>query len=196
MKKWISQTEKSLLKTPIFEVLLSHCKAEDRTKEFNFYLLKTHDWANIIPVTVDGNIVMVKQFRVGTGDYTLEFPGGVIDKEDAEPQNGATRELIEETGYVPLPNARCLNLGWTHPNPAIQNNRCHSFAIGPVKKEREQNLDPGELLSVVELSPKELLAEITSGRMTHALMLITAFLLIRNSLSTQEGLLRELKALR
>lgn len=48
---------------------------------------------------IDGELILVSQFRPPTGRYTLEFPAGLIDPgEDA--MTAGLRELTEETGYV------------------------------------------------------------------------------------------------
>src|SRR5215470_13947605 len=62
--------------------------------------------------------------RDGTGEVTLEIPGGAIDRGDADPLAAARRELREETGYEA---SEWVNLGFVHPNPAIQSNRCYTF---------------------------------------------------------------------
>src|SRR6476469_5123856 len=86
-------------------------------------VLDVPDWCNIIPVRKDGRIVMVRQFRFGAWQPSLEIPGGIVDPGE-DPQTAAVRELAEETGYRP---ARVIALGHVHPNPALQPNRCHSF---------------------------------------------------------------------
>ncbi|HVL26255.1 MAG TPA: NUDIX hydrolase [Thermomicrobiales bacterium] len=54
--------------------------------------------AVIVPVTVDGHLLMIRQYRYVIDDYLLELPAGVLDPgEDA--LTAARRELIEETGH-------------------------------------------------------------------------------------------------
>jgi ADP-ribose pyrophosphatase len=52
----------------------------------------------IVPVTTDGKVLFIRQFRYATGDYLLELPAGLID-EGEDPIESAKRELIEETSY-------------------------------------------------------------------------------------------------
>ena len=129
----------------------------------------------MIPITAEGKIVLVKQFRAGTLTAALEFPGGVMESSDADVQATALREMTEETGYEALPHARCKVIGTSFPNPALQDNRVHSLVVGPVKRTRPQSLDPSEDIEVVEVAIDELPQLIRSGQFTHALMLTTLF---------------------
>jgi ADP-ribose pyrophosphatase len=182
-KVWFCHEEKSIAKYPLIELIEKHCRSQDQTKSARFVTVKTGDWCNAIAWTDQGNIVMVRQFRVGIDDFTLELPGGVIDASDKDPQAAALRELEEETGYVPLPGATCTNLGWAFPNPAIMNNRCYSVAVGPVEKRRAQKLDPGEMIDVLEVPFGEIPSRILKGEIRHALMLNNFFLWLLRSKS-------------
>jgi 8-oxo-dGTP pyrophosphatase MutT (NUDIX family) len=153
-----------------------HCRSsEDAQKRHRFYLFESRDWCNVIPVTEDGKVVFVRQFRVGINAHTLEVPGGVMDDADKNPQAAAIREMAEETGYEPIEGFRCETLGWSYPNPAIQDNKVHLFIVGPVRKTREQKLDFGEMIDVVEIPIEEIPERILKGEISHALML-NAFL--------------------
>ena len=174
---WICDAEQTLLASPVMSVVEQLCHSSEDGRQFKFYLLRSRDWCNIIPITEDGKIVLVKQWRIGIAAHTLEMPGGVSDPEDPDFQASALREMEEETGYVALPGAQVRSLGWTHPNPAILNNRCHSFIVGPVRRTNQQRLDPGEMIEVIEVPIRELPERILDGEFTHALML-NAFLFL------------------
>ncbi|MBY0472071.1 NUDIX hydrolase [bacterium] len=180
--QWIPIKERFLHESPSMQIVERTCQSsEDSERQYRFYLLRSRDWCNIIPITAEGKVVMVKQHRLGVDADTLEIPGGVCDSEDSDHQTAAIRELIEETGYAPEPGAECLSLGFSHPNPAIQNNRVHSFIVGPVKKKQAQNLDPGEMIEVVEVPLEEIPQRIVQGEITHSLMLNTFFYLLLKS---------------
>jgi ADP-ribose pyrophosphatase len=93
-----------------------------------YHRLSCKDWVNVVPVTASGQVVLIKQYRVGNDRQTLETPGGVMDPGERDPTAAALRELEEETG---LTSQRILPLASINPNPAIMTNRLHMFiALG------------------------------------------------------------------
>lgn len=177
--RWKTIRERILVDSPVIQFIARETESQQefQKKHHTFYLMKSRDWCNVIPVTATGKIVLVKQHRLGTDETSIEFPGGVCDLEDQDPLATAIRELKEETGYTPLPGAKSQELGWTHPNPAIQNNRCFNCIVGPVEKTTSPSLDSGELMETLELSVAEVLDLIQSGQMRHSLI-INAFLFL------------------
>lgn len=189
---WVCTEEKTLLSSPVMEIVQRDCRSSEDGRPHRFFLFRSRDWCNVIPVTEDGKVVMVRQYRIGISDHTLEIPGGVSDPGDADGAAAAVREMTEETGYVPLPGARCVDLGWTHPNPAIQDNRVHSFLVGPVRLERKQKLDVGEMIEVVEVPIVEIPERIARGEIRHALILNAFLLLALRDSSVGDALRRAL----
>ena len=125
------------------------------------------DWVNVVPVTVNDEVVLVRQFRFGTWSNTLEIPGGMLDAgEDA--LAAASRELEEETGYRP---AKVTPLGVSHPNPAIFDNRLHTFLAEGCVRVHDGRPDASEDLQVVVVPRQELRALVTRGEITHSLVL-------------------------
>jgi len=131
---------------------------------------------------------VVEQFRHGIDAPTLEIPGGGCDPGE-HPAEAARRELREETGFV---SKQWVALGSCTPNPATQNNRCHTFLALDCDPDGALELDPAEELQVWAFSWPEWQACMRSGEIHHALVL-SAFQL----LSLWEGwpeLLRRLEA--
>jgi 8-oxo-dGTP pyrophosphatase MutT (NUDIX family) len=139
--------------------------APERPGARSFHVLRCRDWACVVPVTPEGNIVLVRQYRVAIGDLTLEPPGGVIEPGQT-PAEAAARELLEETGYA----GSIEPLGEVHPNPAILDNRTHLFIARNAVKVAEPTFDGhGERCETVVFSPEELQQAVQSGRITHVI---------------------------
>ena len=171
-RRWETLETERVYSTPIFD-LHRRKSAHPHRGERNFYVLSAPEWVNIIPLTPQGEVVMVRQYRHGISDFTLEIPGGMIDAEDPDPAEAARREMREECGYD---SSRIIRLGQVHPNPAIQPNLCHLFFASDVRKIGEPNPNLGgaeetevELVPLISIKPM-----IAGGKITHALV-ITAF---------------------
>lgn len=89
----------------------------------SYSVMRCPDWVNVIAFDVDGRLALVRQFRHGVGEYTVEFPGGIVD-EGMGALETAKSELLEEVGLI---SAEWHHLGSFRPNAALQNNWCHSY---------------------------------------------------------------------
>jgi 8-oxo-dGTP pyrophosphatase MutT (NUDIX family) len=134
-----------------------------------FVLMECPDWVNILPFTADGRLILVRQFRHGIGGPTWEIPGGVLEP-DEPPEQGAQRELREETGHVP---EKLELLARIHPNPAFQANTCHLFLATGCRPVAAQHLDPTEELELAFFPFEQVCRMILAGEITHSLVLST-----------------------
>ena len=97
---WPLIESKILCSFPIYSLRQDTRQSPRTGKTHNFLVLDSTDWVNIVPVTPQGNVVMVQQFRHGTASTVLEIPGGMMELEGETPEQAASRELVEETGYI------------------------------------------------------------------------------------------------
>jgi ADP-ribose pyrophosphatase len=169
-RPWTFLSSRILHTCRVFTLKKEGYRSPRTGKEHGFYLLDSTDWVNVIPLTADGNILLVKQYRFGTGDFSLEIPGGMIEEGDS-PEGAAARELLEETGYA---GEKPVLLGIVHPNPAILTNRCHTFLIGNVTFQSPPLQDSTEDIEVESVPLAQIPRLIREGKITHALV-IAAF---------------------
>ena len=131
-------------------------------------VLDAPSWVNIIPLTDDGRIVFIRQWRHGISDLTLEIPGGMVDPGET-PKAAARREMREECGYD---SKRIVALGRVHPNPAIQPNWCYTFlALDARPSSNNPEPEPDEETEVVMVAEKQVGDLIVSEKITHALVI-------------------------
>ena len=128
-------------------------------------VLEAPDWVNIVALTPAGKLVVVRQYRFGTGEITLEIPAGIVDPGE-DSYKAAVRELQEETGFS---SQSWEYLGWVEPNPAFINNRCHHWLARDAEQTVLPALEDGENLSVEVLSLDEIKGEVKGGSFRHSL---------------------------
>jgi len=139
-------------------------------------------WVNVVALlneSVDGDsngrgqdVLMVRQWRHGVGQPTLEIPGGMVEPDESD-EVAASRELLEETGYRA---GRLHRLGVLHPNPAFMTNRVSTWLA--TELERVHGADSigvdGEELGLERVPLTSISGLVASERITHSLV-VAAF---------------------
>ncbi len=120
--------------------------------------------AAVVPVTEEGKILMVRQYRNALERYTLEIPAGAVNDVEEPKEKCAARELEEETGY------KAGKLEWLMDvNTTVA--FCNEFIGIYVARDlipARQHLDEDEFLNVEEHGLDELLSMIYDGKITDA----------------------------
>lgn len=148
----------------LFCIRINRCRSPRTGQEHNFYVIDFPNWVQIIPITPDDQIVMIRQYRHGCARIFLELPGGLIDKADLSPEKTARRELLEETGY----SAGDLSLlTRIYPQPAVLNNVGLTYLARGVKRIAEPSIDLAEDIEVYLVELQRIPEMIRSGEINH-----------------------------
>lgn len=177
---WQPLNQKTIFSTRIFDINeIESCSPEKDTA--TFYTLHATDWVIVVPVirNEDGveSFLMVKQWRHGAQQLSIEFPGGVIDKGET-PIHAAARELLEETGFQAgelVPGASIS------PNPAIMDNTCHIFFARNLTNTHQLDLDDDEFVNSEAIPITQVIENMGHGLYIHALMSSALFCYIQKN---------------
>jgi 8-oxo-dGTP pyrophosphatase MutT (NUDIX family) len=150
---------------PLFGVRLDMMRHPAGSYVHRCLVLEAPDWVNVVALTPDRRVVMVEQFRFGSGEISLEPPAGIVEPHEAS-LAAAQRELLEETGYG---GGTWRYLGAVQPNPAFLSNLCHHWLVEGVAPQRPPVPDPGEALRVSLMTPEALRDAVAAGRLKHVL---------------------------
>ncbi len=174
-KNWQLLKSEPAIDLNIVKIRHDYYKNPRNEKTVKVIVIEGHNAANVIAKTKEGKIIMVRQFRFGIGDYTLEIPGGMID-EGEDLLKAAQREVREETGYE---GENWQYLGNVLANPVWMDTTIHHYFMDHAEVKYELALDEGEDIEIILLSPAEIYKKIDDGDIKHP-HTISAFYFARN----------------
>ncbi|MDA8426327.1 MAG: NUDIX hydrolase [Treponema sp.] len=173
-ERWTQVGRRELLDCRIFRVAERENRAPDG-RSGRFTVLDAPDWATVVPVLRRGGedcFLMVRQYRHGSDEVCIEFPGGVVEPGE-ESATAAARELEEETGY----RAGSLrSAGSVSPNPAFMANRFHVFVAEDLRESGTRSLDEHEIVDFFPVPVREVRAAMGTRGYSHALMVAALFM--------------------
>jgi ADP-ribose pyrophosphatase len=149
---------KSVFEGKILHVFVDDINLPNGGKGFREYI-KHIGAVAVLPLTDDGNVICVRQYRYAVGKVTVEIPAGKLDAPDEDPREAALRELREETG------ARCKSLetlGMYLASPAILDEKINLYLARGLDF-GETDPDDDEFIDVVQIPLSEMVDRVMSG---------------------------------
>ncbi len=113
----------------------------------------------VLPLTEDGEVICVRQYRYATGSVMLEIPAGKLDYKEEDHEQAVRRELREETGAV---CERLTDLGWFYSSPALMDERIHMYLAEGLTF-GETDPDEDEFVESVRIPLSELVEMVMRG---------------------------------
>jgi len=167
--RWDIVGDKLLRACRVWDLRARRYRHPKSGKEGEFYYIDSRDWAIVVARTVEGELIMIRQFRWGSDELSWELPGGIVDA-DEDVVAAGLRELQEETGYVAESGQL---IGHCSPNPAILNNTCQViFADNCRLHEAGTDWDEHEEIEVRAIPEVEVLRWAKDCKISHALALV------------------------
>lgn len=171
--KWISRgNRRELCRTGVMTMVSETFECVRTGAVHDFITVDLIDWVVIVAETPEKELVMIRQFRHGSGRVELEVPGGCIDRKDSDPLEAAERELLEETGFA---GENPHIIGKVCPNPAIQHNTCYVVKIDNVRRVSEPQLEDTEDIEHLIVPQPEVRELLRSGAISHGIVLNALF---------------------
>lgn len=172
IQPWPKLGSKPVADFRIFTIRSDRKRSPRTGEEHDFYVIDSTNWVNVIPLTPDGQLVMIEQYRHGSNTVELEIPGGMMDARDASPEAAGARELREETGYA---GERPRIIGEVFPNPAIMNNTCYTVLYEDCRCLHPVEFDHGEDLVTRLVPAGEVSRLVATGRIKHSLVIVALY---------------------
>jgi 8-oxo-dGTP pyrophosphatase MutT (NUDIX family) len=165
LRPWTADSSRVLVDSPWIRLRAERCVTQRGAVLDPFFLLDYPEWVHIAAFDDEDRLLLVRQYRHGARQMTLELPGGVMDPGESNPLVAGARELLEETGHV----AETLtHLARLSPNPSSHTNGLHILLATGAKPRQELKLDATEDV-VVEPTPwREAVKMAIAGEMIHA----------------------------
>ena len=169
-KPWQIEGSSYLIKSPWLTVRQDAVRLPNGGFMPDYYVFEYPNWVNVVAVTIDGQLILVRQYRHGSTEVGYELCAGTVDPTDGTSESGlllaAQRELLEETGYG---GGHWQPFMTTSANTGTHTNLNYTFLATDVEWQQPQTLDNTEDITVHLASPEQALAIINSGQMVQAM---------------------------
>ena len=149
---WRVLSSEYVAREPWYTVRVDRVQLPGGTIIPKYWISEYPPWVNVVALTADDQVVLIRQYRHGIGAVHFEIPAGTTDPEDTSLESAARRELLEETGYGGGTWSPLMTLS---ANPALQNNLTYTFLAegvtpGPASPDASEDIRV-HLVSLAEL---------------------------------------------
>jgi 8-oxo-dGTP pyrophosphatase MutT (NUDIX family) len=150
----------------LFRLRKERFRSRQSGKTHDYYVVHLADAVHVVALTPNDEVLLVRQFRAGSGRDSLEIPGGLVDPGE-DPCTAGARELLEETGYAGDP-PEFLSTLWSV--PSLVTSRISTILIRNARPVAQPNFDHTEELSIEIVPASEIPQMIRKGKIDHALV--------------------------
>jgi len=131
------------------EVVTEQVRSPSSAKALTWTTVRRKAAVVIAPMTSDGKFLLIKEERIPIRAAIWSMPAGQIDDPDAtekEIEDGALRELHEETGYDMAPGGEVVPLGFFFTSAGLTDEHCYFFLVRPVQRAKVHKREQGEAI--------------------------------------------------
>lgn len=162
MKPWtVLSSQLVLQRLPWLTITAQRCLLPNGHIIEEYLIAEGRDVVMVFPLSADGEVILVEQYKHGCGRVLWDLPAGYVDADDASLLGAAQRELAEETGYSADDWTHLASL---HPDPNRSANRVHFYVAVGARQTTAQHLDATEDLRVHGVQPGDLWSLVRDGR--------------------------------
>ena len=151
---WIVLKSRYIVKDKWISIRSDTCQMPNGTIVDPYYVLEYPTWVNVVALTKNQEVILVKQYRHGLRKTILELPSGAVEAEDVLPVEAA-------------------------PNPANHNNLTHCFLATDVEHVADLKLDATEQIDVVLLPLQKVIEDIDQGIFLQTLHISSLFFALK-----------------
>jgi 8-oxo-dGTP pyrophosphatase MutT (NUDIX family) len=163
LEKWQTVNSQMFVNHPWCRVRRDEVKLPNGNIIDDYFVYIKPDVAMVLPITENGEVIFVRQYRQALNDFFIELPAGHFEPTQESAEIAAMRELTEETGYVATNLQKIATLCG---DPGKETNQIHLFLAENVMKLEEQQLDSTEEIEVLLIPKTEVFTKISQGKIS------------------------------